>query len=283
MGTDVGLDVDKGEGYVAAAPGESSEGKGPPYEGTPDSTLVGTPDARPASMGAERRPDHHPSAWTPASREPASGMRPELEPAHQAAGTTEGNYSPRSVAGRGAGHVGVEDTLPAHPPDRRAVESLQTVDAGSGRDGGFATPAVQSGGGQRPAGDQAQLASATPFWSTKFLLDPVWDDGGFLVQQTQEMFRSLGGGARNLSAGMPGGGNLTQRGPPLRVPSPFSGFGLVIGSSATGYGSSDDSIVPLLAVIVSYLFAIMSKDRSRAYRAFLRPGTVPRLALERPG
>jgi hypothetical protein len=111
----------------------------------------------------------------------------------------------------------------------------------------------------------------------------MWDNSGFLVQQIQEMLPSLRGGARNLPTGMPRGGSLTQRGPPLQLPSPFSGFGIVMGATATGSASSSDGSEPLLAVLFSCLFILLSKDLSRAYRAFHRPGTVPRLALERPG
>jgi hypothetical protein len=115
------------------------------------------------------------------------------------------------------------------------------------------------------------------------LLDPVWGNGEFLVQRAQEVIHSLQGGAR-ASSGTDHGVSLTpQRGPPLRVPLPFSGFGLVMAGAATGLGSSSDGSAPLLAVLVTYLFAVLFKDLSRACRAFLRPGTIAPLALERPG
>lgn len=119
--------------------------------------------------------------------------------------------------------------------------------------------------------------------SATSLLDPVWDDGGFLVRQAQEMILTLRDGARELYAVPPHGKSISQRGPPLRVPSPFSGFGLVMAGAAGGSGTSSDGNAPLFAALFSCLFVVLLLDGSRLRRAFLRPGTVPRLALERPG
>ncbi len=57
----------------------------------------------------------------------------------------------------------------------------------------------------------------------------------------------------------------------------------MIGGAAFGASSSGVGGDPLLAVIVSCLFAVLWRGRSRACGALLRAGTVPRLALERPG
>jgi hypothetical protein len=75
-----------------------------------------------------------------------------------------------------------------------------------------------------------------------------------------------------------------QRGPPIKIPSPLSGFGPIMGGgAATGSGSSGDGTAPMLAVIAPCLIALLCRGRFHAFRAFLRPATVPRLALERPG
>jgi hypothetical protein len=54
--------------------------------------------------------------------------------------------------------------------------------------------------------------------------------------------------------------------------------GAVVSASSSGNGDA-----PLLAVIFCCLFAVLWRGRYRAYGALLRAGTVPRLALERPG
>jgi hypothetical protein len=89
--------------------------------------------------------------------------------------------------------------------------------------------------------------------------------------------------ARDSVAATSHGGSLTQRAPPLPIPSPFSGFGLTMGSAVFGASSSGDGYAPLLAVIFCCLAAVLWRGRPRAYGALLRAGTVPRLALERPG
>ncbi|MBA2533913.1 MAG: hypothetical protein H0V21_02790 [Rubrobacter sp.] len=97
------------------------------------------------------------------------------------------------------------------------------------------------------------------------------------------MLRALRGGTRDLAGGKLYGKSLTQRWPPPEIPTPFSGVGPMIGGAAAGSTSSSGGSAPLLAVIASCLFALTCRGRSRAYNPFLRPGTVPRLALERPG
>jgi hypothetical protein len=262
--TDVSPNVGSEEGSGATTPGQRLGEKSPVYEGTPAATSEGGL----AGVGADHRPDRWPPARSPADHETGLGVRSEAEPSNRPSGIAEGIAGSRSVAVR---REGFGDASVA-PPDRRVVPSSQAVDA--------VAVAPSSDGGQRPAGNRARLAPGADPWSTKFLLDPVWDEGGFLVQQ--EMVLSLQDEARELSAGTPHGKSITQRGPPLRVPSPFSGFGPVMGG-ASGFGTSSDGNAPLFAVVFSCLFVILLLDGSRVRLAFLRPGTVPRLALERPG
>jgi hypothetical protein len=104
-----------------------------------------------------------------------------------------------------------------------------------------------------------------------------------VVQQAREILRSLQGGTRDLAAGKLYGKSLTMRWPPPKLPAPFSGVGPIIGGAAAGSTSSSDGTAPLLAVVVSCLLALTCRGLSRTYNPFLRPGTVPHLALERPG
>jgi hypothetical protein len=91
------------------------------------------------------------------------------------------------------------------------------------------------------------------------------------------------GGSRDLSAGAPHKGTLTQRGPPLQIPSPLSGFGpVMMGGTATG-SSSGGGTAPLFAVIALCLIAVLYQGRFLTFCAILRPATFQRLALERPG
>jgi hypothetical protein len=104
-----------------------------------------------------------------------------------------------------------------------------------------------------------------------------------MIQQSQEMLRPLQSGAYDLAGGKNYGKSFTQRGPPPEIPTPFSGFGPMMGGAGNGSTSSSDGGAPLLAVIASCLFVLLCTGRSRSYYHFIRPGTVPRLALERPG
>jgi hypothetical protein len=163
---------------------------------------------------------------------------------------------------------------PSHLPDHQVVKpslALETV------------VSAPEGGERRSAGYRAQPASGPPLGSTEYFFDYLWDKSGFTAQRAQDGLGSMQGGARGFATGMPHGGALTQRAPPLRIPSPFSGFGPVMGGAAFGASSSGDGSAPLLAVLVCCLSAVLWRGRSRAHGAFLRPGTVPRLALERPG
>jgi hypothetical protein len=117
----------------------------------------------------------------------------------------------------------------------------------------------------------------------KFLLDPLWEESSSLIDLTQEALRPVPGGPEDLSKGTLYRGSFTQRGPPLEVPSPFSGFAPMMGGAATGSGSSGGGVAPLFAVVAPCLIALLYLGRFRIFCAFLQPGTVPRLALERPG
>ena len=97
------------------------------------------------------------------------------------------------------------------------------------------------------------------------------------------MLLSSKGDVRDLSTGSLRKRSLTQRGPPIEVPYPFSGLGPVAGGATGAAGSSSVGSAPLFAIIVSCFFALLCLNLARAYSVFLRPGTVPRLALERPG
>ena len=91
------------------------------------------------------------------------------------------------------------------------------------------------------------------------------------------------GGPSNLSEGTLYEGSLTQRVPPLEIPSPFFGF-LSMMMGVSGSGSSGNDVAPLLlAVIAPCLIAVLYRGRSLIFLTFLRPVTIPRPALERPG
>jgi hypothetical protein len=119
--------------------------------------------------------------------------------------------------------------------------------------------------------------------ATKFLLDPMWDERSSLVDLTEETLRKASGSPRVHSTETVHRGTLTQRGPPLEIPQPFSGFVPMMGGSAIGSVSSGIGAAPLLAVIVACLTALLYQGWFRTFLAFFRPGTIPRPALERPG
>ena len=253
--------------------------KSPTHTGT----SANTPDGRPPSVGSigtQQPPDRRLPVRTLAGNETGSDIPPGVEPSDRKAGTEGGINGPRSVDFRKEEPTRLTGSSPAHPPERRAVESSLAVDPVRGRD---AVPAAPPGEKHRPAGEQAQLAPGTPFGPTKFLLDPLWEERSSLFDLTQEALRSVPGGPQDLSKGTLHRGSFTQRGSPLEIPSPFSGFAPVMGGAATGSGSSGGGVAPLLAVVASCLVALLYRGRSRIFCAVLRPGTVPRPALERPG
>jgi len=119
--------------------------------------------------------------------------------------------------------------------------------------------------------------------STKLLLDPLWYERSSLLDLTQAVLRSVPGGTYDLSTGTLKKGSFAQSDLPLEVPPPFLGFVPMMGGAATGFGSSGSGTAPLLAVVVLCLIALLYRDRSRIFSAFLRPATVSQPALERPG
>ncbi|MBA2712199.1 MAG: hypothetical protein H0U55_01400 [Rubrobacteraceae bacterium] len=241
--------------------GNMPEGNGPVYAGQP----ANVPDGGQPGMEANQPPVPRTHALTQAGSEGDPGTRDGAEPAYRPATNRDGAPDPSSLSVQGEG----PEAFSVHPPELQAVK--------------VSVPATQPHGKQRLVGHQAQSASGTPLWSASFLLNPLWDNSGSVVQQAREMLHSLRGGTSDLAAGKHYGKSLTQRWPPPEIPTPFSGVGPMIGGAAAGSTSSSDGSAPLLAVIASCLFALMCRGRSRAYSSYLRPGTVPRLALERPG
>jgi hypothetical protein len=126
-----------------------------------------------------------------------------------------------------------------------------------------------------------RAASEVPFASTEYFFGYLWNGSSFSVQRDVVEYGPVRDGARGFVPATSHGGVLTQRAPPLPIPSPFSGFGLTMGGAVFSASSSGDA--PLFAVIFLCLSAVLWRGRSRAYGTLLRAGTVPRLALERPG
>lgn len=241
--------------------GNVPEGDGPVYAGHP----ANAPDGGQPGMEASRPPDPRMHAQTQVGGGGDPDPRDGAEPAYRPATARDGAAGPSSLSVQSEGPAASS----VHLPGQQVVKA--------------SVPGTQPDRKQRPAGHQAQSASVTPLWSASFLLDPLWYNSDSVVQQAQQMLRSSRGGTSDLAAGKLYGKSLTQRPPPPELPTPFSGFGPMIGGAVAGSTSSSDGSAPLLAVIVSCLFALLCRGRSRTYNSFLRPGTVPRLALERPG
>lgn len=223
---------------------------------------------------------HHPAR--PDDR-PSTTVRPSTEPSYRPEGHEGAIPGHRSMDARGESPTRLAAHSSAHPPDRQ--KAARAVGPVSGRDEVPAATARDTGmpgGRQRPVGELAQLASWAPFESAKLMLDPSRDTRGSVIEQTQQALRSLSGGSQGHSTGTLHKGGLTQRGPPLEIPVPLSGL-MIAGGVATGSVSSGDGTAPLLAVIAPCLIALLCLGRGRAFPAIFRPGTVPRLALERPG
>ena len=227
-----------------------------------------------------RSAPHHPAR---VDDRPSANVRPSVEPSYRPEVHEGANPGHRPTEARSEGPARLAVPSSSHPPDRqrvaRAVGPVRGGDlipAASARDTGIA-----GGKQRRPVGELAQVASWTPFGSAKLVLDPLRDDRGSLIGQTEKVLRSLSGSSHDHSTGTLHKGSLTQRGPPLEVPPPLS---LMIGGGvATGSGSSGDGTAPLFAVIAPCLMALLYLGRGRVFRAIFQPGTVPRLALERPG
>ena len=211
------------------------------------------------------------------NRQPASASLAGHESGTRSAGETSGlpendTSVPLSTSVRREGTVALSGPS-SRPPDHQIVQPSRAVE----------TVAVSEGGERRSVGYGARPASVTSYGSTGFFVDYLWGKGSLPVQQAQDGLGSIKDGAHGLAKGTRHGGALTQRAPPLRIPAPFSGYGPVMGGATFGASSSGDGSAPLLAVLVSGLLTFLWRGRSRAYGAFLRPGTVPRLALQRPG
>jgi hypothetical protein len=264
--------------YRSATPKEKSPVyKNPTHMGT----SADAPDGRSpgmVSVGAKEPLDRQPPARTSAGYETASGA----EPSYRKADTEGGKFGPRSVDLRKEEPTGLTGPSSAQPPERQAVEtfqtkSSQTVDSERKRD---AVPYEAPGGQQRGVGELAQLASGPLVGPTR--LDSSGEKSS-LVDLIQEALRAMPGGPHNLSKAILYTGNLTQRGPPLEIPSPFFGFVSMMVGAASGSGFSGNGVAPLLAVIAPCLIILLYRGRSHIFCDFLRPVMVPRPALERPG
>jgi hypothetical protein len=294
--TDRGPDI--AVGRVPTTVGMGPEGKGSGSGGTTANVPVVGP---PPDTGTGQRTDRLPASASLTGHESGTGTRSTEGPARQPAMLTEepprphvkyaadphaeGRLpaevsaevsSPRSTAIRGEDPVKTTAAHSSRVPDRQVMRPSRAVET---------VAAAPEGGGRRSAGYGVRPAARTPFGSTGFFFGYLWDESSFPVQIAQDGVGSAQGAARGFAADETShGGVLTQRGPPLRVPSPFSGFALMMGGAASGASSSGASGDPLLAVIFCCLCAIFWRGLlSRAFGAFVRPGTVPRLALERPG
>ena len=244
----------------------TTAGKGSGYEGTTASAPVG---GMPSGTEMRQHPQRQPASASLAGHEPGSGTRSAEETSGLPAKDTS---VPLSTSVSGEDPVSLSGPT-SRPPDHQVVKPSRAVE----------TVAVSEGGEQRSVGYGVRPASVTSFGSTEFFVDYLWDESSLPVQQAQDGLGSIADGARGLATGTPHDGTLTQRVPPLRIPAPFSGYGPVMGGAPLGASSSGDGSAPLLAVLFSCLLAFLWRGRSRAYGAFLRPGTVPRLALQRPG
>ena len=250
-------------GHLPAAVGKDPAGGGSRggtgYEGAAANRPVGGP---PSGAGTAQLPDRQAAATALPGHESGSGTRSTEEPSRQPAKAASDTPAPHPSAARGDGPV-------RSAGDSRAVEA--------------ASPDVPAGGEKPPAGYGVRATSEAPLGSTQYFFGYLWDEDSFSVQQYQDRLGLVRDGARDFVAATSHGGALTQRAPPLPIPSPFSGFGLTMGGAVFSASSSGDGYAPLLAVIFCCLSAILWRGRARAYGALLRAGTVPRLALERPG
>ena len=255
--------------YKKATPGEEgSTYSRPAHTGTP----AVAPDPGPPAMEVKEPLDRQTPARTMADHKIGPDVTSGVEASNLQAGNEGGISGPGSTDLRREGPTRAAGLSSAHLPGPRAVNSFQTV--------GPVQPTA-SGEKRSVGGEQARGAWGAPFGSTKLLLDPLWDERGTLIGLTREALRSAPGSTHDLSTGALYGGSLTQRMPPFEVPSPFFGFVSMMGGAAAG--SSGNGVAPLLAVIAPCLIALLYRDRYRIFRAFLRPATIPRPALERPG
>ena len=267
--TDRGTDNEGG--HVPTTVGKGSEGEGSGYGGTTAAAPAGAP--LPGAVTRQHH-DRRPASALLAGHESGSGARSSEGPARRPAKASVEGLALRSMAVRGEDPAKVAVAPSSRPPDQRVTKASRTVETVS------ATP---EGREQRSAGYGKQPAAEAPLGSIEFIFSYLWDESSFPVQQAQYALGSMRDGARGFVTGTSHGGSLTQREPPLQLPSPFSGFGIVMGGAVFGASSSGDGGAPLLAVIFCCLSVVLWRGRTRAYGELLRPGTVPRLALERPG
>ncbi len=265
-----GTTTDNEGGHLPAAVGKDSEGGGTGYEGTPANEPAGGP---PSGTGMAQHPDHRAASAALPGHEPGSGTRSTEGPSRRPAKAAADTPAPQPTA------VHREDPVrPAgnsSPPDQQVAGHSRVVEA--------ASPAAPVGGERPPAGYGVRAASEAPFASTEYFFGYLWDESSISVQRDGDGLGPMRDGARGFVPATSHGDALTQRAPPLPIPSPFSGFGLTMGGAVFSASSSGDGDAPLFAVIFLCLSAVLWRGRSRAYGALLRAGTVPRLALERPG
>ena len=273
QGTATDNEPDNVGGHLPAAVGKGSEGRdtggGAGYEGKAANAPAGE---TPSATGMAEHPDRRAAPATLPGHEPGSGTR-----------STEGSSRrpAKAEVDTPASHpTAVHREDPARPdgdsnglPDQKGAGHTKVVEAAS----------PPAGGERPPAGYGGLASSGAPLGSTEYLFGYLWDGSSSSVQRDQVGLGPMRDVARGSVRAASHGGALTQRAPPLRIPSPFSGFGLTMGGAVFSASSSGDGYGPLLAVIFLCLSAVLWRGRSRAYGALLRAGTVPRLALERPG
>jgi hypothetical protein len=263
------------QGQPAAHPGQDT-GQEPDIGGGHPPTTAGN------DSGVGRTGNGGMAANAPAGG-PPPGTGVAQDPGQKAAAAALDGHEPHQGARstEGTSPTPAKATADADAPSLTAVHGEGSVTSGSSRAVGSASPAAPPGGGRQSAGYRVRAASEAPFGSTEYFFSYLWEGGSYSVQQ--DGLGPMRNGARDFVAGTSHGGALTQRAPPLPLPSPFSGFGLTMGGAVSGASSSGEGYVPLLAVIFCCLSAVLWRGRYRAYGALLRAGTVPRLALERPG
>lgn len=258
-------------GHLPAAVGKDSESGGTGYEGTAANKPAGGP---PSGTGMVQHPDRRAASAALPGHEPGSGTRSTEETARRPAKAAADTPAPLPTA------VRRED--PVQPAGNSSRLSYQKV-AGHSRAVEAASPAAPASVERPPAEYGVRAAPEAPLGSTEYFFDYLWDESSVSVQRDGDGLGPMRDGARGFVPATSHRGALTQRAPPLPIPSPFSGFGLTMGGAVFSASSSGDGDAPLFAVIFICLSAVLWRGRSRAYGALLRAGTVPRLALERPG
>jgi hypothetical protein len=268
QGTATTNEPDNEGGHLPAAVGKGSEGGATGYEGKTANAPAGEPSS---DTGMVQHPDRRAASAALPDHEPGSGTRSTEGTARRPAKAAADTPAPHPTA------VHREDPL------RPAGDATRLPDQKHSRAVEADSPAASAGGERPPAGHGVRAASEAPLGSTEYFFGYLWDESSFSVQQDQDGLSLMRDGARGFVPATSHRDVLTQRAPPLPIPSPFSGFGLTMGGAVFSASSSGDGDGPLLAVIFFCLSAVLWRGRSRAYGALLRAGTVPRLALERPG